>query len=82
MRRNLQVSPMSGIVALETRVDLSVGDGWHDLPQDQPFTYRFGLRTLLVGNKFEDNWFYLSSQDRIDLFLSAGNLSTIDQRRT
>lgn len=67
-----QVIPNSQITALDTMIELAVGDGWIDRIDDYPFSYRFGIRTLLVNNKYRDYWMPTTTSDYVSIVLASG----------
>ncbi|VDM39098.1 unnamed protein product [Toxocara canis] len=67
----LNLTPSSDIVALETPVTLSLGDGWTDLPEDLPFSYRFGVRHLGIGNTSIDRWEGVSTQNSLTKYFAS-----------
>ncbi len=54
-------------------MSISLGDGWEDLHSDLPFLVRFGIRTWLIQNVFEDVWFTQSNRDFFNVVLPAGD---------
>jgi len=53
-------------------IELAVGDGWSDRADDYPFSYQFGIRTLLIDAGWRDMWMSTSDADHVSIVLASG----------
>ncbi|CAI5456345.1 unnamed protein product [Caenorhabditis angaria] len=72
----IDVSYDEPVIALETALKFSVGDGWNDDKEDLPLSYQFGFKTHFENNVTSEFWLTKSTVKSIQFYFSSAGDTT------